>query len=112
MGDKEELSAIRGCMEELGANMKVVIEQLTFLRGDVEGLKQDVSVLKQDVSVLKQDVSVLKQDMSEVKQDISMLKQDVNVIKSKQDKDGSILEELSYRYIEHSADIRELKRAK
>lgn len=109
MSDKEELSAIRGCMEELGANMKVVVEQLTFLRGDVEELKQDMKEVKQDV---KQDVSVLKQDVSVLKRDMSVVKEDVSVIKNKQDKDGIILEELSYRYIEQSADIRELKRAK
>lgn len=68
MKDNELLSAISGMLDqkfnlfshELRGEMQEIKEDVRVLKGDVEDLKEDVRVLKGDVEGLKEDVHSLK----------------------------------------------------
>ena len=71
--------------------LDLIIEKITGIDQDVNGLKQDVAELRQDMTGLKQDVSELRQDVTVLQQDVSDIKVDLQCLHAD---DHMILDEI------------------
>lgn len=68
---KTDFSQIRKIVQ--GETRKIVQDEISPLKTDVNHLKENVGSLKNDIVTIKQDVKILRRDTSKIRKDIGVI---------------------------------------